>query len=170
LVAGNESAAFTGLSVGELRERRNELQRTEQTLSYLRRLVQGRLDIVVDERQRRIDGAGARDLSGLVDDLPKILAEHSAGGGRGALPEVTLPAADIDDFSADLDRIIDADRLGRLADLSEADLDAAVEGLSGLEHRVSQHRRSLHNAIDSFQEEIVRRYKTGEASVDALLP
>ncbi|GAC1312522.1 MAG: hypothetical protein NVSMB12_02690 [Acidimicrobiales bacterium] len=171
LVADSELAPLAGLAVGELRGRRNDLQRTEQTLSYLRRLVQGRLDIVLDERQRRADGAQARDLSGLVDDLPKILAEHTgSGGGRGALPDVTMPSADIDDFLADLDRIVGADRLGRLSELSDDDLAAAADALSGMEHRVSQHRRSLHNAIDAFQEEIVRRYKSGEASVDALLP
>ena len=170
LVADNVSTPLAGLSVGELRQRRNDLQRTEQTLSYLRRLVQGRLDIVLDERQRRAEGAEARDLSTLVEDLPKILAEHTAGGGRGALPDVTMPTADIDGFLVDLDHIVSADRLGRLAELSDADLDTAADALSGLEHRVSQHRRSLHNSIDSFQEEIVRRYKTGEASVDALLP
>ncbi|GAC1518162.1 MAG: hypothetical protein NVS1B12_09830 [Acidimicrobiales bacterium] len=171
LVADSELAPLAGLAVGELRGRRNDLQRTEQTLSYLRRLVQGRLDIVLDERQRRADGAQARDLSGLVDDLPKILAEHTgSGGGRGALPDVPMPSADRDDFLADLDRIVGADRLGRLSELSDDDLAAAADALSGMEHRVSQHRRSLHNAIDAFQEEIVRRYKSGEASVDALLP
>ena len=171
LVADNELTPLAGLSVGELRERRNGLQRTEQTLSYLRRLVQGRLDIVLDERQRRVDGAGERDLSALVDNLPKILAEHTgSGGGRGALPNVTMPAADVDDFLVDLDHIVGADRLGRLHELSEGDLADAADALSGMEHRVSQHRRSLHNAIDAFQEEIVRRYKSGEASVDALLP
>ena len=160
---------FAQLTVGELRERRNAVQSTEQTLSYLRRLVQGRLDIVLDERQRRADGAASRDLSALVDDLPNILADHGAAGGRGALPDVTLPSADVDEFLHGLDHILGADKLGRLNELGDADLGAAADALSGLEQRVSQHRRNLHNAIDSFQEEIVRRYKTGEASVDVLL-
>lgn len=169
-MAGSELSALAGLPLAELRRRRNEVQQTEQTLSYLRRLVQGRLDIVLDEQQRRRDGAGARDLAHLVDDLPGILAEHTTGGGRGALPGLDLPEEDEGAFVADLDRIVDASRLGDLGECSDDELRAIVDALNSLEQRVSAHRRNLHNAIDGFQSEIVQRYKSGEASVDALLP
>jgi hypothetical protein len=153
-----------------LRQRRNDLQATEQALSYVRRLVQGRLDILLDERQHRVEGTGGRDAAALVADLPKILSEHVTGGGRGALPEVSLPPGDLDEVVDQVDHIINADRLGSVSDLSAEDLDAVVDALADLERRVSQHRRALHGAIDALQEEIVRRYKSGEASVDALLP
>ena len=41
--------------------------------------------------------------------------------------------------------------------------------MTDLERHVSGQRRALHERIDALQEELVRRYKTGEASVDSLL-
>ncbi len=170
LVPASDAGPLEAVAVGELRQRRNVLQHTEQTLSYLRRLVQGRLDIVLDERHRRAEGAASRDLRTLVDDLPKILSEHISGSGRGAIPDVTLPEGDLDDFLDELDRIVGADRLGSLGECTDTEVAAVVDALSDLERQVSHYRRELHGAIDSLQEEIVRRYKSGEASVDALLP
>jgi len=170
LAAPAETGPLDELSMEALRQRRNELQATEQAFSYVRRLCQGRLDILLDERQHRLDGTGGRDVAALVADLPKILSEHVTGSGRGALPEVTLPPGDLDEVVDEVDRIIDAARLGSVSELTDEELDGAADALAGLERRVSQHRRTLHGTIDALQEEIVRRYKSGEASVDALLP
>lgn len=41
--------------------------------------------------------------------------------------------------------------------------------MEGLEQEVSGVRRRLHAQIDQLQAEITRRYRSGEASVDALL-
>jgi hypothetical protein len=41
--------------------------------------------------------------------------------------------------------------------------------LSDLERAVSSQRRSVHELLDVLQAEIVKRYKSGEATVDALL-
>ena len=167
---GAATGPLSALSVGELRERRNELQRHEQTLSYLRRLVQGRLDIVLDELHHRTDGSASRDLHTVVDELPKILAEHHAAADRGALPEILSPPDDVDDAVAELDHLLDAGRLGSLSELDDTDLRAAVERLGAFERKVSERRHAVHLALDAVQEEIVLRYKTGEASVDALIP
>jgi multidrug efflux pump subunit AcrA (membrane-fusion protein) len=168
-----ELGAIGELSMSELRQRRSDLQAIEQALSYVRRLAQGRLDILIDEQAYRAGGSGARDASALVASLPKILSEHVAGGGnRGALPEVDLPAgnlAEIDEILASVDHMIDARQISDLNSVSSDDLTAAIDGLTAIEHRVSQVRRSFHTPIDALQQEIVRRYKSGEASVDALL-
>lgn len=166
-----EIGPLADLPLADLRGRRSQLQAAEQALSYVRRLVQGRLDIVLDERQHRADGIGTRDLSALVADLPKILSEHTAAGaGRGALPEVTLPAGDLDAVDALLDGIVDPTALGSLPEYSDVALAEVADGLAAFERRVSEYRRRLHACIDLLQEEIIRRYKSGAASVDALLP
>ena len=72
-------------------------------------------------------------------------------------------------LEARLDAAISADQLGKVADLSDEDLSAAVIALNELEDSVSQSRRDLHGAIDTLQGEVTRRYRTGEASVDGLL-
>ena len=51
----------------EVRSMRAECQGIETGLSYLRRMVQGRLDIVGVELQRRRDGGDPHDLSVLQE-------------------------------------------------------------------------------------------------------
>jgi hypothetical protein len=156
------------LTMEELRQRRQDCSEVENGLSYYRRLIQGRLDIVHAEMARRAGGVAATDLAGLVEQLPAILAERGGGGSRGPLPDVVAPAG-IETMSGQLDEIVDADRLASLPDESEAELRNVANALSTLERTVSSQRRDLFEQIDTLQEEIVRRYKTGEATVDALL-
>ena len=63
--------------VGELRIRRDACQCAEVALSYVRRLLQGELDIAAAELEAR--GRGVRgDTGRLLEDLPTILAGTSA--------------------------------------------------------------------------------------------
>jgi anti-sigma-K factor RsiG len=160
---------LAGADMASLRARRNALQEAELALSYVRRQVQVRLDIVLDEREHRASGAAARDASALVADLPKILAEHSGGAGRGSFSDVAVPPAAVEAVVGDLNTIIGARDLGAIASLPDERLTAVAQELGEFERRVSQRRRALHATIDALQEEMLRRYKSGEASVDALL-
>ncbi len=155
------------LAMDQLRARRNELQEAEVTLSYVRRLVQVRLDIVLDERQHRAEGWAARDSAALVAQLPKILAEHGPGTARGSFPNVAGPSDAVEEVVAELDGVFDAATLDTMPDDALA---AAADRLADAERRVSNHRRVLHGSIDAVQEEMLRRYKSGEASVDSVLP
>ena len=56
-------------SLEEIRAMRTECQQTEVGLSYLRRLIQGRLDIVHTYLEY-VDADGPPDLASLVDSLP----------------------------------------------------------------------------------------------------
>jgi hypothetical protein len=169
LAPASEPGPLAGVDMAELRARRNALQEAEVALSYLRRQVQVRLDIVLDERQHRASGAAARDASALVAELPKILAEHGGGTARGSFPNVAVPPEAVEAVVAELDTIIGVRELGAVGSLPDDRLRAAAEQLEEFERRVSQRRRALHTTIDALQEEMLRRYKSGEASVDALL-
>jgi hypothetical protein len=140
------------------------------SFSYLRRLVQGRLDIVLSDLRRRQVG-GSTDLHDLVDQLPEILAEHVHAPGNGRLPQWMAPGdPDVDDaLVGRVDAVADANVLGRLPSLSDDEVQDLVDRLTELEREISGQRRALHERLDALQEEIVRRYKTGEASVDTLL-
>src|ERR1700730_6718906 len=142
------------LPIKELRQRRHDCSDVETGMSYFRRLIQGRLDIVHAEMARREGGEAATDLAGLVEQLPTILAEHAGGSSRGPLPEVVAPAG-MDDMTAQLDAIVDADRLGSLPDESEVELHKIADALTKLERTVSGQRRALFERIDGLQEEIV---------------
>lgn len=155
------------LSMEEVRSKRTECQEVEVGLSYLRRVVQGRLDIVGADLHRRAGGEPA-DLAALVDQLPGILGDQSRPAGYGRLPTLFVPS-DADDLTAEVDAVADPTRLSALTDMTEDEVRALADALGDLERRTSDQRRLLLDRIDALQEEIVRRYKEGEASVDSLL-
>jgi len=146
---------------------RAECQQVEVVLSYLRRLAQGRLDIVADELRRRTDGGAPSDMHGLVERLPEILAEHVTSPGPGRLPTYFEPG-ELEGVTAQLDAIVDTAALAELPELTDDDVRGVVTRLTELEHTVSAQRRALHENIDALQAELTRRYKTGEATVESL--
>ena len=170
-VAGGDETldptALSALSMEEVRAHRARANEAETNLSYLRRLVQGRLDIVHAELARRAEG-GAADVSTLVDRLPEILGDRVHAPGNGRLSDVAPPTLDAAS-QAELDAVVDANRLALLPELTDDEVRDLAERLSALERRVSARRHELHERIDAYQAEIVRRYKTGEAGVDSLL-
>jgi predicted secreted protein len=68
------------------------------------------------------------------------------------------------------DLVVSAEQLATLSELDDADLQSRLSALAVLEQRVSAKRRAIHRVIDQLQQELVRRYKTGEATVEGLLP
>lgn len=158
----------TARPLEELRAMRAECQEVETGLSYGRRLIQGRLDIAEAERTSRARGERA-DAGELLARLPQILADRTRTPGVGRLPQLLAPGEVGDELIAELDRIVDGTRLAMLADLSDADLDDLVARLQDLEQRTSARRRAMFTRIDTLSGEITRRYRDGEASVEALL-
>jgi len=159
---------LTALSMDELRAKRAEGQAVEVGLSYLRRLAQGRLDIVAAEQRRRAEGGDPPDAEHLVESLSDILGDHLMAPGNGRLPQLMTPdLSEID--TSELDAIAGAGRFRNLTECSDADLAELVERLSAYEADVSAKRRAIFEQIDALQAEITRRYKTGEASVESLL-
>ena len=158
-------------SIEEIRAKRAECQAVETGLSYVRRLAQGRLDIVAADARRRRDGGQASDLHTLVEHLPEILGERVHAPGVGRLPTLMAPGDDAvtRQLTSRLDAIVDANTLGALADLDAAEVRTLTSRLAELETEVSAHRQALFTRIDALQAELTRRYKTGEASVESLL-
>ena len=166
-----------GRSMEDLRSLRSELQQAEDAVSYVRRVVQGRLDIVGAERGRRSapGGGGSGDAgsehASIVEDLPGILADpaHSGRGAVGRLPMHMAPGAEADELVAEIDRQVHPNRLTELDSLGDSELDELTESLASIERELSDQRHALHQSIDALQAEMVRRYRSGEASVDNLL-
>jgi hypothetical protein len=159
------------LPMSELRSARTELQGAEAALSYVRRMVQGRLDIVAAERARRAGDSVSgvvEGLDNLVDQLPVILADDGNRNSNRLVPSVELGEA-AGSLIADLDRQIGPDPLADLTSLTDPDLATLTDTLAAVERELSDDRRALHERIDALQAELVRRYKSGEATVDSLL-
>lgn len=155
----------------ELRAWRDRCVAFETGLSYQRRLVQGPLDIVRREVELRARDGRRPDLAHLLAELPDVLAEGPRSGA--AVPGRRLPALEpttVDpDFQVELDALLDGAALARVDDLEDPELAVLAESLADLERRISERRRGFHARIDELQAEMVRRYQTGEASVDSLM-
>ena len=159
------------LPMSEIRQRRDECQEAADVLSYLRRIVQGRLDLVHADLERRVGGESS-DLADVVEQLKRgeIIADSTRSPGNGRLP-MSFSPADADGWiTQELDQIFDASRAGDLSTLADAEVRTIADELSELERKVSHQRAQLHSRHDVLQAEVVRRYKSGEASVDSLLP
>jgi hypothetical protein len=165
LIAVNEPEDLTAPSMVELRAFRDAYQEVENGLSYVRRVVQGRLDTILAELGRR---GGEPTEVDLIHLLPDVLAANVRGPG---LPRPTRdmdPPPWADDLVAELDEVVTPRQMADIEQLSDAQLTAAVERIALLEREVSQARTRLHRRIDRIQEELIGRYRAG-ASVDDLL-
>lgn len=166
--------AFTGLTtrpIEELREIRTACAAVERDVSLVRRLAQGRLDIVGHEFARRAGSDSTTEVSDLLFDLPDLMADESGGGGiPGARQiDISAPGPAAGELISTLNAQASPDVLGGIQDVDEANLRELFERIRAFEVEMSGTRRQLHERIDSVQSEIARRYRDGEASVDTLL-
>ena len=159
---------LTSRPMDEVRAMRTECQEVETGLSLLRRLIQGRLDIVGVELTRRAEGGDPADLPDLIARLPEVLSDRTHAPGVGRLPQIM--AAEVPpELEAALDRITPPGAISDLPAVPDAELQAMTDQLAHLERTVSAQRSALFERIDALQAELTRRYRTGEASVDNLL-
>jgi hypothetical protein len=154
--------------IDEVRTLRAECVEVETGLSYLRRMVQGPLDIVHREQTRRSSGTEG-DLATLVEELPDLLAEHTRSSGVGRLPQTLEPTSVDPQLETELNGLVGGGRVATVVDMSDADLDELATGLTAFERKVSEQRHAYFERIDALQAELTRRYRTGEASVESLL-
>jgi hypothetical protein len=152
------------LSVEQLRAERSRLQTSEDAVSFVRRVAQGRLDLARDERTRRDENRPSVDVT---TDLAALFGQEH-GGGSSRPPRDTVVPLD-HPLLQELDALCDEVGFGALASLDVDSLDAAIDRLADFERTCSNERRSLFDRIDALTKELVDRYKSGGASVDALL-
>ncbi|MCX4812713.1 aerial mycelium formation protein [Streptomyces sp. NBC_01239] len=155
---------LTVLRLPELRALRRDAQRDEADLSYVRRLLQGRIDILRAELARR-SPAGAASV---VDRLSEILTDAPARH-RSSARHVTLGTPHSEEY-----RLLAAEMLAEveLSDLearTDLELTTAMGRLVRYEQQVSRRRQVLQHTADGCSAEIARRYREGEAQVDDLL-
>ena len=133
----------------------------ELELSYERRMLQGKIDLLAFEGRRRT----GRETRSLIEALPEILAEHGPSGGtEHGLPDRNAPAVtpDLDHPGRRReDRAISADFLAHLVDLDEAELDSTIAEMRAVEQEVSSRRRRVHGALDAVLAEVAVRLRDG---------
>ncbi|MEU6014981.1 ABC transporter substrate-binding protein [Streptomyces sp. NPDC047515] len=152
-----------GLRLPELRTLRRDSQRDEADLSYVRRLVQGRIDILRAELARRLDPE-----TPVVDRLSEILAD-TPSQHRSSARHVTLTTPRSDEYRRLAAETLAEVELSDLDARTDEELHAAMGRLVRYEQQVSRRRHQLQRTADDCSAEIARRYRDGEAQVDDLL-
>ena len=144
----------------ELRRRRHTAEDVETQISYYRRLLHGRMDLLNFELRRR---RGEEERS-LLEALPEILAAGMVFGPEPSLRHIeTMPPLPSTTGRRLIDRIMDDGVLTRLPEMDNEEVVDAIERLSEVESELSAQRKQLHSVIDSIQEEIVNRYRSTQA-------
>jgi hypothetical protein len=152
-------------SMAEVRRMRRQAEQEEVNLSYTRRLLQGRLDIVRRELQRRAE----HDGRSLLDLLPEILSEKGRGPAHGLGRHQTVQPSAPEAIESWVNGITPDVDLSALPDLADPDLEKAARALGEAERGLSERRRGVQGVMDSLAGELGRRYRDGEADVAALL-
>ena len=145
---------FAHLSLEALRDYRRTLTTEEAKVSYWRRIIQARLDMVRAGTLNGSDGAHLRP----------VLTNDRVNGSRQALIEV-LPIDDIPPLPslAELwDRRVDED--------DEAAMAVLETDLFGAEQQLSAYRKALHARIGDATGELIARYREDPTLCLSVLP
>ncbi len=138
------------LPLDDLRRYRRGLTDEEERVSYWRRLVHARVDVLEAEAHHE------RPLR--LDELVRVLGDTGSGRSRKALVRVRAEEA--------------LPELPVLEEMwvTELDLDdtgavrAAIDRLRAAESRLTEYRRALHLRIDEATAELIERYRANPAS------
>lgn len=157
-------------STDEIRRMRDECEEEESGISFARRCLQGKLDIVRAEAVRRRDGAGGNgEVRSLLDALPSILGdEHAVGPLRSRVTRFLVPPS-VQYHRREVERLASEQALSGLAERSIQELSELAEEMAEHERELSTLRRELLDRIDALQEELASRYRSGQAHVSEVL-
>lgn len=144
-------------SLPDVRAMRDECREEETVLSFERRLLHARMDILRAELDRRTGGGAS-----LLERLPAILAGDDEPSTRGAYPGKD-PVMDFDQPKRRVERLISDGSLANVATMAADEVEQIIGLLSDAEREVSESRRTVQRVLDALTAEIARRYKSGEA-------
>ena len=134
-------------------------------LSYYRRLLHGRMDLLAFELRRR-SGDETRTL---IEALPEILAgSETVRTSSGRQVPVVLPDLPASGKRS-VDKALGDDFLTRLPSIETAELEHVQSLLTETEEEVSAQRSAVYQVFERAQAELTRRYRDGLADADELL-
>ncbi len=154
-----ENQDLARLSDDELRDRLRAARREESEVSYERRLLHGKIDVLRSEVRARIDRAGgasedeADGLQALLGRLTDVLVHKGPPPIEAELAELG-PDEEVPPEPAPVDQ---ADELPAFETLGDDELRGLVRALVQRERDVSARRRDLHGILDGLRSEHVSR-------------
>lgn len=144
------------LDLEVLRAKRDECMAEREYLSLLRRLVQGRAEILKAELDARSSDS---EHAPLIERLSTILAGDEAVGSRGEVVRVSVPEEELTMARRRVERLVADAGISDPSSLDDERLADAVRVLEGEEREVSDARRDVIRVLDTVQDELKRRYK-----------
>ncbi len=147
-------------SVAEIRAQRNALQAEEDAISFVRRLAQGRLDLVQDEERRRATGTET-PVGSLADRLADVFGQQHGGGSARPPRETNIPADH--PLVKELDELCDHYEFESLENLDSKSLSELAGALSMFEKSCSQLRHDLFEKIDALTAALVASVRASGA-------
>jgi len=147
---------LTELSLEDVRARRDDCLAEREYLSLLRRLLQGRAEILKAEAESRAGG----DTTPLVDRLSQILADDDHPvTSRGEAVRVAVPEEEMRLARRRVERLAADSKLSDPTALNDEELGGAIDALGTEEAGISDARREVIGVLDQLQDELKRRYK-----------
>ncbi|MFC4785487.1 RsiG family protein [Nocardioides sp. MAHUQ-72] len=150
------SAELASLDLEQLRGYRHRLEAEEEKVSYWRRLVHARIDVLDAE------SGTAAPLS--VDDLVRVLGDTGSGQTRRALVSFRAadPLPDLPVLSEMWVTEVDPHDEEQVAD--------AQQRLRTAEQQLTAYRRALHERIDEATRELILRYRDNPLAALSVIP
>lgn len=158
-------AGLADLPLADLRARRHEAEQEEADLSYLRRMIHGRMSIIDAELRRRDPASTAGSI---VDELSQILGDEQRST-RGLGRHLTVEPSRVDEHRRGEEKIIADAVISDVSARTDDELRDALVRLAEHEAEVSGVRRAVQQVMDTLSAELTARYRDGSASVDELL-
>lgn len=158
-------------STARLREQRWACEAEEEAVSYARRLLQGRLDILRAELLRRRE-AGSDEADDLLAGLAQALADphsESRADVMHARPTRLRVPANAAHYESRIDELASERRLVQIEHEDLSALESLIDALAEYERDLSSVRRQLFERIDTLRNELAERYRDGRATVRDLL-
>ena len=150
------SAELAGLELDDLRRYRHGLEAEEDKVSYWRRLVHARIDVLEAE-------SGTGHTLG-IDELVRVLGDTGSGRSRHALVSFRAadPLPDLPELSDMWVTEVDPHDPEQVSD--------ALERLRTAEQQLTTYRRALHDRIEEATRELILRYRENPLAALDVIP
>lgn len=143
------------IDLGELRARRQTAADVESELSYYRRILHGRMDLLNFELARR----RGDEKRSLIEALPEILGGGERAGGQTGRVRGEFDLELIGTGNREVDAVLQDDFMTHIYELDVDELEEILGMLSKTETDVSDTRRAIQTVFDTVQAEISDRYR-----------
>lgn len=166
ILSDGYAEGIESLPIDELRTMKRECDEEEAALSYARRLLQGKIDLLRAELTNR-NGEPANGDDASPADIAEVLGSSGPREFRGRIPRILVPPETRE--TRRVLALLAEPTMVSLETVRDDELQDAEARLAAMESEISEIRSRVHVQIDVVESEIARRYADGEIDVNEIL-